>query len=751
MALPDMAIAWRNAVQAQTGYPVPSEAELIRHLVHGESNPNTRVWAEALDLLLMLDGAGLPLQTPLGPDLTTPSQPLPNAQGNAPSRQQAPQQQAPQQSQQQAPQQQAPQQQQQAPQQPQQAPQQQSGSSAEYGRHAAPAQPQAQAPTPTPAPNPVQAAQATPEHAAPEPAPAPTPAPEAEVAHPLDLMEDDFEALDLLEDLTVIDGGGVRAKANDEGHIHVKWALPEGYDAQPVQIFRVVSDEEAFDRDPAEGIQRVATNGTFFDDPEPLSFSYRYYQVWLNEGANEIDALRSQPKLVGEDYYVRPVEHIELNFDGSEVSGKWAEFRHTDRVAVYIAPEEERRRLTRRSHEVSQSSRNVNGFRWTPPQRGLTYAVQAIREVSVNGMVKKSPSSEIFTIDITAEVVEVDADIQLDKSVGNGQFNVRWELPNSGEVRIYRTREHPAEGLSDKVVETDQLEGFGLPVSSWVNDIAEAKDAADFAWPDDWYTVVITPVSVVGNKARVGTSTSYVRVGTIPAARIEERVIAQLITFGWPEQAHEVAAFLAEPGEGGRIDPRQADMKPMTTIDEQEYRSEGGMRVQMRGARDVVLVPSRMHAGQREWGRTTIIPYRGLRHFRYEFLVGPDGGLYLFVYSENEESRYRRFTLRYHPERLPLEPNDGEPVRVSKINGSHVEDYKPIMTAEHLYPQNLQPGTPGFEYWRVDPQLVARGHGWLRLFIADEPENGESEVALRDPNVASLWFTTNFQQTGGMQ
>lgn len=734
MALPDMAAAWRAAVHEQTGLPVPGEEELMRHLVYGESTPNTQVWAEALDLLVMLDGAGLPLQTPLGPDLITPSQALPEhfqsatapesdqeqplsrAAGFAEQSQHADQKEQPPQSQ---PAQTAP------PTQPEHG----------GGRHSRPAQaaPSSAGQTATPA-------------SAPAAVPAAAPS-----AQQLDLAEDDFEELDLLEDLAVIPGGGVRAKLNEDGEIQVKWALPEDYQPQPVQIFRVVSDEEVFDRDPAEGILRAATPDTFFADSDPLTFSYRYYQVWLNEGANEIDALRSQPKLVGDDYYVRPVEHIELNFDGSEVSGKWEEFRHTDRVSVYIAPEEERRRLTRRSHEVSQSSRNVNGFRWTPPQRGLTYAVQAVREVSVNGSVKKSAHSEIFTIDIGAEVVEVHAEVQLDQANGNGLFNVRWELPNSGEVRIYRTRELPAEGLSDKVVETDQLEGFGLPLAAWVNDIAEAKDATEFAWPKEWYSIAITPVSVVGNKARVGRSSSFVRVGSIPAAKIEERVIAQLITFGWPEQAHEVAAFLAEPGEGGLVNPRRADAKPMATIDEQEYRSEGGMRVEMRGARDVVLIPSRMHAGLREWGEPTIIPYRGLRHFRYMLTAGPDNGLYLFVNAENEETQHRRFTLRYHPERLPLEPTDGEPVRVSKINGGYVEDYKPVMTSDHLFPDNLVPGTPGFEYWRVDPELVARNYGWLRLFIADAPLDGESEVALRDPDVRTLWYAYNFQQPGGMQ
>lgn len=725
-----MAAAWRTAVQQQTGLPVPSEEELIQHLVYGESTPNTRVWAEALDLLVMLDGAGLTLQKPLSPDLTTPSEPLPEHLQGA-----APQQSAPQLSEPERPvsrpvdvsgQNQAVQ------------PEQTHQPERNAGRHAQPEQ----APT---RPSRPEASSST---AAPAQETAPGPAP---LAQQLDLAEDDFEELDLLEDLTVISGGGVRAKLNDNGEIHLKWALPEDYPSQPVQIFRVVSDEEVFDRDPAEGILRVATPGTFFDDPDPLSFSYRYYQVWLNEGSNEIDALRSQPKLVGEDFYVRPVEHIELNFDGTEVSGKWEEFKHTDRVSVYIAPEEEKRRLTRRAHEVSQSSRNVNGFRWTPPQRGVTYAVQAVREVAVNSSVKRSAHSDIFTIDISAEVVEVHADVQLDQTIGNGLFNVRWELPNSGEVRIYRTRDLPAEGLSDKVVETDQLEGFGLQLADWVNDIAEAKDAAEFAWPDEWYSIAITPVSVVGNKARVGRSSSFVRVGSIPAARIEERVIAQLITFGWPEQAHEVAAFLAEPGKGSAIDPRRADIKPITTIDEEEYRSEGGMRVHMRGARDVVLIPSRMHAGLREWGEPTIIPYRGLRHFRYMLTAGPGGGLYLFVNSENEDFKHRRFTLQYHPERLPLEPNDGVTVKVSKINGGYAEEYKPVMTSEHLYPDNLPPGTPGFEYWRVDEKLVEQGYGWLRLFIVDAPEDEESEVALRDPNVATLWFANNFQQPGGTQ
>ena len=723
MSLPEMAAAWRTGVQQQTGLPVPSEEELIQHVVYGESTPNTRVWAEALDLLVMLDGAGLPLQTPLSPDLITPSQPLPEHLQGAAS--------------------------------PENQSEQPTSTSVGYGdqdqQTVQPSQP-TQPTQPAPSTPSNQLGDSAGRHSQPGPAaPAPQQEAPAPTAQQLDLAEDDFEELDLLEDLAVISGGGVRAKLSDTGEIHVKWALPEGYPSQPVQIFRVVSDEEVFDRDPAEGILRSATPGTFFGDPDPLSFSYRYYQVWLNEGTNEIDALRSQPKLVGEDFYVRPVEHIELNFDGSEVSGKWEEFKHTDRVSVYIAPEEEKRRLTRRAHEVSQTSRNVNGFRWTPPQRGLTYAVQAVREVSVGGAVKKSAHSDIFTIDITAEVVEVHADVQLDQTIGNGLFSVRWELPNSGEVRIYRTRDLPAEGLSDKVVETDQLEGFGLPLASWVNDIAEAKDAAEFAWPDEWYSIAITPVSVVGNKARVGRSSSFVRVGSIPAARIEERVIAQLITFGWPEQAHEVAAFLAEPGEGSFVDPRRADAKPMTTIDEQEYRSEGGMRVHMRGARDVVLIPSRMHAGLREWGEPTIIAYRGLRHFRYMLTAGPENGLYLFVNAENEDTKHRRFTLRYHPERLPLEPNDGEPVRVSKINGGYVEDYKPVMTSDHLFPDNLAPGTPGFEYWRVDPELVARGYGWLRLFMADAPEDGESAVALRDPSVITLWYNNNFQQPGGMQ
>lgn len=572
----------------------------------------------------------------------------------------------------------------------------------------------------------------------PAPAPAPAPEPEPEYADPdlRDYQPHEFSVLDGFSDVHEIAGADLLARRQeDDGSVVLEWSLPAyAVGNGLIRLYRVVSDEMEFDQDPDAGEPRAVTVGERWVDRDPLTTAYRQYQVWVHEGTSETNALRSEPRLLGETAYIRPIDHIDLSVAGSKVKGQWAPLQHTHRVAVFAA-KSTARRVSRRD-EIAVDTQNLQGFRFTPQYKGEEYKFVADRYVLIRGEQRASAPSEEFRVYVNAEVVDVPIVVEEIFDGFDTRFNITWENPDSGEVRIYRTQEAPTDGLQDRVVEVDQLESFGLAQRDWANDLERGMSSCTVDWPEDWYSVFLTPVSVVGNQAKVGRSHSRVRVGGITNPTLYERVNNQFLTFGWPEEAHEVTVVFGEPGTGHQIGPRRDQPgSNIASIHRQAYEQEGGMRLQLPAAGDIALVPSRVYEGQQIWGDPEVLHYDGLEQFRYGF-EPYNGHLGLIIYSDREDHIPRQFTLRMQHGRLPLEPNDGVEVKARRIVGQSPEgpDFLPGVNSWRLFPNQVE------EFWELDSTLLdtAPQNAFLRLFARGDHTPGTPVTAVIDPVSGTL-------------
>lgn len=553
-------------------------------------------------------------------------------------------------------------------------------------------------------------------------------------------QEYEFARLDGFVEVTEVPGGYLRVTANLTGGLDLEWDVPGAF-GYGVRVFRIVSDEMEFERDPDLGEHRVSTVGMGWVDDEPLTTAYRMYQVWMYGGLSESEAVKSQPQLVGGAVFINPVSNIELSVAGSEVKGQWAPAEHTHRVAVYAAPSNERL-VTASRNEIAADKNNFQGFRFHPQHRGCEYKFVARRFVSINGQMIGSAPSEEFTIDVPAEVVEVPIRIEERFDGFSTSFDVSWDAPHSGEVWIYRTLEAPESDLRFNAVEREQLESFGLARRDWANDLEDTKTSCRVAWPEDWYSIFLTPVNVVGNQAQVGQTYSRVRVGEISRPKLYERVNNQLLTFGWPEEAHEVTAVFGEPGTGHSIGPTtDTPGSSLASIHKEAYEEEGGMRVKLPGAGDVALFASRVYEGRQIWGQAEVLEYRGLDRFSYQLHM-EGGRLFLVIYSERPNNQFHQFSLRIHPSRLPLEPEDGSEVMTRKIindGGQPTADLLAGISSSALRSEQEQV----VEYWEIDPKIAGLpATSFLRLFIHQDETEGSHLKALIDPAPASLSLGT---------
>lgn len=572
-------------------------------------------------------------------------------------------------------------------------------------------------PEPAPAPQPETKTEPRPEMPPkPEPEPAPQPVPAASDLR--DYLFTDFARLGLFTDPEPI--GVVKAHHKDNA-VWLEWSVPKP-EAGEVRLFRVISEEEEFERNPNDGEQRCVTVATKWVDRDPLGTALRMYQIWMHTGTSELTALKSEPVLVGEDAVIMPVEDLELSVVGGEIRGLWSPKQGTHRVAVYQATERDRV-LLKPKNEIETGKPNLQGFRITPKQRGLTYKFLVQRQVKFRDAIVSSQPSAEQTIEVPAEVTDVGITVTR-RDIGNDvHFDVSWESTSSGEVRLYRTQQAPEDGLSGKVLDVETLEEYGLSQRDWANDLERGEDHCSVVWPVDWFTIYLTPVSVVGEKCMVGQSYSQVRVGKVTNEMIRERVINQLVTFGWPRNAHEVTAFLGQP-------PHR---EQLSAIDQATYQAEGGMRLQLRVPGDIYLVPSVHHCGEIVWGEESKLHYRGVKRFAYRIDFS-NGKPFIVLYSERPEQQARSFTLRWRPERLPLEVGDGIEVRTRKYSEQGVDrDFLQGVHASQLLPDQ----TP--EYWEIDGEFLrSRGGGFLRLFSNQQFDTDDMAISLEDPAVTSL-------------
>lgn len=144
--------------------------------------------------------------------------------------------------------------------------------------------------------------------------------------------------------------------------------------------------------------------------------------------------------------------------------------------------------------------------------------------------------------------------------------------------------------------------------------------------------------------------------------------------------------------------------------------------VSMKGARSGV---SRRCCATRDW--TGSVLYR------------EDARLFLVIYSERPSNQFHQFSLRIHPSRLPLEPEDGQEVMTRKIiqdgGASRSADLLAGISSSEIRGEDEQ----AVEYWEIDPAIAGLpSTSFLRLFIHQDDTEGPHLKVLIDPAPVSL-------------
>ncbi|PRQ10573.1 hypothetical protein C1Y63_10695 [Corynebacterium sp. 13CS0277] len=545
-----------------------------------------------------------------------------------------------------------------------------------------------------------------------------------------DYVETDFARLVMFGDSAPkpLADAVVEAVVQSDGSVLVRWEAPEPA-AGVVRLYRVVSEEEEFDRDPDSGEHRATTVGTHWVDEDEFTTALRFYQVWAHEGATEAQARTTPPRFVGEAWIIRPVEDMTLTVAGREIKGQWSPLEGTTRVAVFAAKERDRRVHSPRN-EISLNEANQQGFIFSPPQRGVNWKFVARRIVNLRGFDRYSLMSDVDMIAVPAEVHAVDIAVDTTALGDETLFDVSWDNPSSGEVRIYRTNVAPDDGVTGRTVDVRFLEDFGLPQENWVNDLTRGENSCRVSWPEDWYSIFLTPVTVVGEKCQVGRSYSSVRVGEVTNAALFERVTHQVATFGWPRNALEVAAYFVsqDPYTGSTSEEH------LTTIDRETYDARGGMRLKLNDRGKIKLLPSKYYNNEKILGEPALLDYHGVTRMKYS-IFGRGGAVCVAIAALRPEHTERRFTLRIQRGRLPLEAGDGLEVNVRQItHGAPHSEFLPGLIVDQLGPD--QPTT----YWEIDPRMLTKAgpNAFLRLFPLDLEDASGRAIALEDPPVAYL-------------
>lgn len=565
---------------------------------------------------------------------------------------------------------------------------------------------------------------------APPPAPAdPEPAPSPQLSH---FVSSDFADIDLWELPTdPVPLGRVTFAERDEGR-DLSWQLDQAEDS--VHLYRVYSSDSGTPDVQREDQIRMMSDATAFADDQPLRTAARHYEVWVNSGDSVEEALATQPRLVGSTVYIAPVELSGLTYDSVNISGQWPDLEGTEKVEVYysLAPDT---RLDSSQNEINTGSNNRSGFRYTPQERGYTYRIGAKRYVKVGSELHGSALSVEQQLPIPAELETITADIE---QLSNQELRVSWPTPESGLVRVYRTQQPPEPGAEEEPsLELASLDRYGLASKDWMNNLDSQVNSYDVVWPEGWYSLYITVVSVVGEEARIGTIAPFVRVGEVENPRLHERVEEQLISFGWPRDAAEVKAYIGEVN--GAHETQRPEGSRVGTVRRENYKHTGGLSLSLKSdgysapPQSIALYPVRYHSGKEVVGTPAVLHYPGLETFSYD-LVLEGSALFLLLRAHQPLSGPRTFVLVHRPGRLPLESTDGAmvPLRLPE----HENSEQTVIT---LQEQNAQQP----RRWQVDPQLLRSailGEDYLRLFLLDTAEHGRAGTpsALLDPEPEKL-------------
>lgn len=585
----------------------------------------------------------------------------------------------------------------------------------------------------SPLPGPAGSRDAEPAPAAPSStrSPAPSPPVEAAAGSPAHAVDpEEFEPYDL--SVPAGEPAALRASTSPSGHQSLRWT---DRDRDTFTVYRIVSGDEYAPYSPDNADLVAVTHDTKAVDARPLTSAVRHYQVWRNAGPDADTAVQSQPTLHAAGSVVSPVQDLDVRSDGGRVIGQWRALVGTERVQVYRVPIERAAQAgLSPEYQILADRDNLGGFVDPGGTRGATYLYRICAAARVDGGLRlSSPSSVEITLDaVLAPVTDLSVDA---KGEGGARvFDLHWTSPPAGRVLVYRSPKPPRAGAGSEARAMSALPQMQLVETDRLSDPIEVDGAGrslmrDVPWPEGWTRAYFTPVTVLDDTVRVGTTTSATWVPPAGMPRVVERVDRQVLTFAWPEGAAAVLAYAAPLGTS----PDTARGGRHAEVSKKQYEDLGGLTFPFLLPAEgcaVHIVPVAFAAGEKVEGTPVTIEYRGLLRLSYTTslkrgLTGRPSSMMVAITSAIPVAP-PPFVLVHNSDRLPLDVGDGTPLDAVRDG-----DETMAVTRRPL-PERLAPKDES--RWKFD---VRNRQGYVRLFV-DLPPQHLQRVALLDPPVSQL-------------
>lgn len=501
-------------------------------------------------------------------------------------------------------------------------------------------------------------------------------------------------------------------------------------------IYRVVSGDDSEPFKPEAGDLVAATTALQVHDNRYLSCAVRNFQVWCHVGIDHEDARHNQPFLhaVGEE--VSPVDEFVVSEDEGRVIGRWATFPGTRAVRVFRIPLEGSAPVRDDPrNQISADKPNLTGFVDTEATRGMRYLYRALAEVTVGSSVRLSRPRQQEVL-VSVDLVGVE-DLEVTISEDNSRFDLIWTTPEAGQVRVYRLSTPPPPGLDGSEMPEAALQVQGFTDETLIKDPVVPADAshsriAGVPWPASWERAYLTPVTVLGGKARIGATRIKTRpLPPVTDAAIIERFDTEIVTFGWPTGAAAMLVFV------GSMTLSPEDIcersQPLAEVSAAEYRRDGGLILPQplvpKGC-TVCLVPVAYSRGEQVRGEITALGYPGLHRLRYDLVPQQIPSRYIMeikIETKLDIESPVGFVMRNRLDRFPLSPDDGELVYFLPPEGG---EPLPNWVLSHL------PRGEHLTGCRVD---WTDRRGFFRLFISSQADPNK-RYALADTSLHRLWF-----------
>jgi hypothetical protein len=573
------------------------------------------------------------------------------------------------------------------------------------------------------------------------PPPTPSPTPTAPAPNKSESLEELAFAETQISTDNLPNWQHANSHVDGDGKVQISWSGWRG--DEPTVIYRVVSQNldsgDSGSNPGPEWADPVAnTRELTLTDDRPMRHATCRYQVWVHAGATVEDAAASQPTAHASVTVVAPVQNPEWSLDEGVVVGRWTSMSGHRRIAVHRSLADEPDRFDPANELLSEGS-NKAGFMDPAATPGMTYRYSAYAMATIDGQNHQSePVTKEFSIPAPLDPVS-DLAITLQESNGNTVCSLEWTRPPHGEVRIYRTSEEPQAGINHETLPLDALERAGLSEDKWLKFPAQQDGDRDrltgVPWPAGWPRAHFTPVTVIDDKGRAGTTHTKVGISGLRDASLVERVDRQVAVFGWPTGAAEVGAYITS-GESTTIDP--ARDSEIANISKDDYARLGGLSLNLDGAQtDLLLVPKAWEGGQLELGEGHKLHYRGLLRLKYEIVsVGgggrgakkkklfgkkaaptpsaPSGQAVLRLTADRDLAVTPPLSLIHNDRRLPISPKDGR--QIASVAQT------PLVRGE---PKDV---------WQGDLSSIVGG--FVRLFVL--PGNRQVDIAVLDPDIETL-------------